>query len=72
MSNKVKQPIFFPILEVACKNDLAGALSIIPPKIFMVQDIRRCCNWNIGAIVDMEMREAYEKLCENGVLKEEY
>ena len=72
MSNEVKQPDFCPILEVAYKNDPTGALSIITPKVVMVQDIRRCYNCKIGAIEDMEMREAYEKLCENGVLKEEY
>ena len=71
VSNEVKQPSFCPILEVAYKNDLVGALSIIPPKVVMVQNIRGY-NFKIGAIGDMEMREAYEKLCENGVLKEEY
>lgn len=38
----------------------------------MVQDVRRCYNYKIGAIGDMEIREAYNKLCENGVLKEEF
>ena len=38
----------------------------------MVQDVRRCYNYKIGAIGDMEIREYYDRLCENGVLKEEY
>ena len=38
----------------------------------MVQDVRRCYNCKIGAIGDMEIREAYEKLYVDGVLKDEY
>ena len=72
MSNEVKQPNFWSISKVAYRNDPARALSVISPKVFMVQDIRRCYNCKVGAIGDMEIREAYEKLCVNGVLKEEY
>ena len=42
VSNKVKQLDFWPIPKVAYKNDLARALSIIPTKVVMVQDVRRC------------------------------
>lgn len=38
----------------------------------MVQDIRKCYNYKIGSIRDMEIRKAYDKLCENGVLREEF
>ena len=38
----------------------------------MVQDVRKCYNYKVGGIGDMEIREAYKKLCDNGVLKEEY
>ena len=38
----------------------------------MVKDVKRCSNYKVGAIGDMEIREAYDRLCENGVLKEEY
>ena len=72
MANEVKKPDFQPILKVAYRNDPIRALSIIPPKVVMVQDVRRCYNYKVGAIGDMEIREAYERLCENGVLKEEY
>ena len=71
MSNEVKQPDFWPIPKVAYKNDPTRALFVIPPKVVMVQDVRRCYNYKIGSIGDMEMREAYDRLCENGVLKEE-
>ena len=36
VSNKVKQPEFRPIPEVAYKNDPVGALSVIPDKVVMV------------------------------------
>ena len=72
MSNEVKQPNFSPILEVAYTNDPTGALSIIPPKVVMVQDVRRCYNCKVGAIGDMEIKEAYDRLCENRVLKDDY
>ena len=38
----------------------------------MVHDVRKCYNSKIGAIGDMEISQAYDKLCENRVLKEEY
>ena len=38
----------------------------------MVQDVRRYYKCKIGAIGDMEIRDAYDRLCENGVLKDEY
>lgn len=72
VSNKVKQPDFRPIPEVAYKNDPAGSLSIIPPKVVMVQDVRKCYNCKVGVVSDMEIQQAYDKLCENGVLKEEF
>ena len=72
VSNEVKKPDFHPIPEVAYKNDPAGALSIIPPKVVMVQDMRKCYNCKIGAMGDMEINQSYEKLSENGILKEEY
>ena len=72
VSNKVKKPYFQPIPKFGYKNDPFGALSVIPPKVVMVQNIRRCYNSKIGAIGDMEMREAYDRLCENVVLKGKY
>ena len=72
VSNEIKQPEFRKILEVAYKNDPSGTLSIIPPKVFMVQDVRKCYNYKIGTIGDLEIFEAYEKLCDNGILKDEF
>ena len=72
VSNEVKQPEFRPIPEVAYKNDLVGALSAILDKVVMVQDVRKCYNCKIGAIGDLEISNAYEKLCDNGKLKDEF
>lgn len=72
VSNEVKQPEFKPIPEVTYKNDPASALSIIPDKVVMVQDVRRCYNCKIGAIGDLEIYNAYDKLCENKILKDDY
>ena len=71
VSNKVKQPKFRPIPEVAYKNDLIGALSAIP-KVVMVQDVRRCYNYKIGAIGDLKIANAYENLCVDGKLEDEF
>ena len=70
--NEVKQPKFRPIPEVAYKNDPTGALSMIPNKVIMVQDVRKCYNYKIGAIGDLEIFNSFDKLCENGKLKDEF
>ena len=70
VSSEVKQPNFRLIPEVAYKNDPAGTLSMIPPKVIMIQDIRKCYNCKVGGVGDMETRQSYDRLCENGVLKE--
>ena len=72
VSNEVKQLDFRPILEVAYKNDPTDALAIIPPKVMMMQDVRKFYNCKVGSIGDMEIHQTYNKLCENGVLKEEF
>ena len=72
VSNEVKQPIFKAIPNIAYKQDPSGALSMILPNVIMIQDVRKCYNCKIGSISDMEISVAYKKLCENGVLKEEY
>ena len=41
VSNEVKQLEFKAILEAAYKNDPAGALSMIPPKVVMIQDVHK-------------------------------
>ena len=45
---------------------------MIPPKVVMIQDVQKCYNYKVGSVGDLELREAYEKLCDNGILKEEY
>ena len=72
VSNEVKKTKFRPIFKVAYKNNLANALSTIPDKVFMVQDVCRCYNCKIGAIGDLEIANAYEKLCVDRKLKDEF
>ena len=72
VSNEVKQLEFKPIPEIAYKNDPTGALSVIPDKVFMVQDVRKLYNCKIGALGDLEIFNAFEKLCDKGILKDEF
>ena len=55
VNNEVKQLEFKPIPKVAYKYDPTGALSVIPSKVVMVQDVRKCYNYKIGAIGDLEI-----------------
>ena len=72
VSKEFKQPEFKPIPKVAYKNDPLGTLCIIPNKVFMVQDVQKCYNCKVGAIGDFEIFNAFEKLCDNGKLKDEF
>ena len=54
------------------KNDPAGALSVIPNKVVMVQDVRKCYNCKIGAIEYLDIFNAFDKLCDKGILKDEF
>ena len=72
ISNEVKQLEFKAIPKVAYKNDPIGALSMIPSKVVIIQDVCKCYNCKVGSVGDMELRDAYENLCDNGILKEEY
>ena len=72
VSNEVKQLEFKVNPKVAYKNDLVGPLSLIPSKVVMIQDVHKCYNCKVGSISHMELRDAYDKLCDNVVLKEEF
>ena len=72
ISNEFKQLKFKAIPEVAYKNDPASALSMIPPKVIMIQDVRKCYNFKVGGIGDMEIWKSYDRVCDNEVLKEEF
>lgn len=70
--NKVKKPNFKAIPEISYKKDPSRAISMILPKVVMVQDVRKCYNCKIGGIRDIKIRQEYDKLCENRVLKDEF
>ena len=70
--NKIRQPNLRTIPNISYKKDPSGAFSMIPPRVLMIQDVRYCYTCKVGSIGDMEITETYGKLCENGVLKEEF
>ena len=72
ISNDVRQPPFRAIPDIVYKGYPSSALSMIPPKNLMIQDVRCCYTGKIREVGDMEIRDAYKKLCDNRVLREEY
>lgn len=38
----------------------------------MVQDVQKCYNCKVGSIGDLEIFNAFDKLCDNGKLKDEF
>ena len=55
VSNEVKQPDFRAILEIAYKDDPACILSMIPPQVVMIQDVRKCYNCKLASLGDLEI-----------------
>ena len=49
-----------------------GELSSIPPKVIMIHDVRSCYMCKVKEVGDYEIREAYEKLCDEGTLKDQF
>ena len=71
-SDACPRPMFHAILEIGIKGDSMGVLSLIPPKVIMIHDVRSCYICKIGEVGDYEIREGYEKLCNEGTLKEKF
>lgn len=71
--NDVCKPYKFQVVsESVVKGDPTGALSSILLKVLMINDVCSCYMCKIGEIGDYELREAYDKLGNNGVLKDEH
>ena len=68
--NNMVQLTFHTILEIMYKGDPSGALSMIPPKVLMIQYVR-CCYTLKVEVGDMKIRYIYQKLCDKKELKEE-
>ena len=34
--------------------------------------MQKCYNWKVGSVGDFELRESYDRLCDNGILNDEY
>ena len=64
-------PKFRAIPEIAYKADPNGALSQIPANVLMINDVRDCYTYKIGEVGNFELKEAYGKLYENGIPKDE-
>lgn len=71
INNDIRQPPFCAIPEITYKGDPSRALSMIPTKVLMIQDVRYCYTCKVGEVCDLEIRENYQKLRENEILKEE-
>lgn len=69
--NEVRKSPFWVIPKMIYKEDPFGALSMIPPQVLMIQDVRCCYTCKVSSIGEMEIRDLYGKLCVDGVLKEE-
>ena len=63
---------FHAIPEIAYKGEPSGPLSSIPPKVLVVHNVRCCYMCRIGELGDLEIKESFGKLCDSGILKEEF
>lgn len=63
---------FRNMVNIETSTDNIGALSSIPPRVLTVQDITSCYQYKIGEIGHFEIRTAYEKLCIDEILKDEF
>ena len=54
------------------KIDKVGALSSIPPRVLFVTDIYLFQHRKIDEIGNFQLQEAYEELCVDGKLKDEF
>lgn len=70
-SDSCPPPKFHAILDISMKGDSMGVLSLIPPKVIMMHDVGSYYMCTIGEIGDYEIREAYDKLCNGGIMKDE-
>ena len=45
---------------------------MIPPQVIIIQDVRKCYNCKVLSLGDLEIQEAYNRICVDGNLKQEY
>ena len=55
--NKIRQPNLRVIPNISYKQDPSGALSMIPPRVLMIQDVRCCYICIMGSIGDIKNRK---------------
>ena len=72
-NNTCVEPKYKICLKIASQPDESGAFSKIPPRVLLIEDVRSYIHYKITEIGDLEMDEAYKKLCEaEGNLKDEH
>lgn len=71
-SDTCPPPKFHAIPKIAMKGDSMGALSSILPKFIIIHDVKRFYMCNIEEVGDYKIREAYDNLCNEGILKVEF
>ena len=60
------------IPKIAYKLDLNDVLSQISPNMLMINDVRDCYTYKIRELGDYMLWEVYDKIYENGALKDEF
>ena len=68
-SDTYPPPEFHAILEIVLKGESMGMLSLITPKVIIIHDVRSFYMYETREVGDYEIKEAYEKLCNEGTLK---
>ena len=64
-------PKFIGYTDIKMTQDAPSDLSPIPPRVFIVHVVRSCNMCKVTEIGDYEMWASYDKLCDNGNLKDE-
>lgn len=65
-------PKFRNTLNIETPIDTIATLSSIPPRVLTIQDIRSCYQCKIKETRYFEIRNSYDKLCINKILKDEF
>lgn len=71
-NDQESSPNFRNLVNIETPIDDIGELPSIPPRVLTIQDIRSWYQCKIGEIKYYEIRETYDKLCIDGVLKDEF
>lgn len=71
-SDTCPPPKYQAVPDFALKGDSLSALLSIPPRVLLICDVCSFYMYKISEFGDYDIRMAYEKLCDEGFLKDEY